>query len=813
VLRACLATVLALTVSLAAPAIAGAAIYVADDTADTPVGQGCGSFAGCSLREAITSANADPGADTIHILAGTYTLTTPEQLEVTDDLTIRRVGAGAVTIDAGGDSRVLGAVGAGTELLLHNLTVRGGAVTDTPAQGGGIRAEGPLDLQGVVVEDNSVTSPAGSAVGAGVYAAGAATIADSSIRDNLALASSSAEGGGLLALGSTSLVNVDILDNRAQSTGGAGQGGGVRALGSLLLSVSRVERNTAQSAGVSAAYGGGISAAGPSFAVQQSVVRQNTATGPTAQGGGFRRNGGTTTEVTGSRVTDNLATGGTTTGGGGAFVAPSATVTGSTFDNNDAVATAAGGGATGGGMFVEPGATVQMADSTVAANTVRADGTGNSALGGGLFVGSSGTTLTGVTVSGNFATGNGSAGEVAGGGVAAAGVAQALTATGSIVSGNLQPDPSADCANATLTSGGGNVVNQVDGATGCAYAAGTDDAVTGAPGLDPLDTYGGLTPTMRLTASSPALDRYSGGSCPAADQRGVARPQGPACDAGAFEARPATVTPDTAALSFGTHAVGATSAPQTLTLSNGGDLPASGLVLALGGAHPGDFGLSGSTCAATLGAQSSCTVAFRFAPLAAGARAATVTGPDAPVALDGTGTGAHAPHGGPAPVCDELGEAIAFDAHATFALRCSATVWHWQIVDAPQHGHLSTIDREGHVRYTPDRGFSGFDAFRYRAVGPGGASDPAIARVTVGPAPTPAAPPRPPVVVDPAPACSVPELVGRKVRVARALVRERCAGARLDVTRRGKAPRRIARQTPAAGTPLRAGATVTVVAR
>ena len=54
------------------------------------------------------------------------------------------------------------------------------------------------------------------------------------------------------------------------------------------------------------------------------------------------------------------------------------------------------------------------------------------------------------------------------------------------------------------------------------------------PLVAPLAANGGSTWTMALLPASPAIDRGSA-SCPATDQRGVARPQGPACDSGAFE--------------------------------------------------------------------------------------------------------------------------------------------------------------------------------------------------------------------------------------------------------------------------------------
>ncbi len=55
------------------------------------------------------------------------------------------------------------------------------------------------------------------------------------------------------------------------------------------------------------------------------------------------------------------------------------------------------------------------------------------------------------------------------------------------------------------------------------------------PMLGPLANNGGPTLTMALLPGSPAIDAGSAVGAPAADQRGVARPQGPGVDIGAFE--------------------------------------------------------------------------------------------------------------------------------------------------------------------------------------------------------------------------------------------------------------------------------------
>src|SRR5215216_4717200 len=96
----------------AAPA-AYAATYSVTKTADTAVGA-CDSD--CSLREAIIAANAAPGADTITLPAGTFTLTragagedaaATGDLDIAGDLTIAGKGAGTTIIDGGGIDRVV----------------------------------------------------------------------------------------------------------------------------------------------------------------------------------------------------------------------------------------------------------------------------------------------------------------------------------------------------------------------------------------------------------------------------------------------------------------------------------------------------------------------------------------------------------------------------------------------------------------------------------------------------------------------------------------------------------------------------------
>lgn len=70
-------------------------------------------------------------------------------------------------------------------------------------------------------------------------------------------------------------------------------------------------------------------------------------------------------------------------------------------------------------------------------------------------------------------------------------------------------------------------------------ACGTDGGgnLDADPLLGALGTYSGATQTLPLLPGSAAIDMGNDMSCPATDQRGVARPQGAGCDMGAYESR------------------------------------------------------------------------------------------------------------------------------------------------------------------------------------------------------------------------------------------------------------------------------------
>jgi hypothetical protein len=115
-----------------------------------------------------------------------------------------------------------------------------------------------------------------------------------------------------------------------------------------------------------------------------------------------------------------------------------------------------------------------------------------------------------------------------------------MTLENTIVAGNTAGSAPSNCA----VAGGpiASMGHDIESSNSCGFTAAGDHVNTD-PVLGPLRNNGGPTPTQALSAGSPAIDAGDTARCASTDQRGVARPQGPACDIGAFElASPAATT-------------------------------------------------------------------------------------------------------------------------------------------------------------------------------------------------------------------------------------------------------------------------------
>jgi beta-glucanase (GH16 family) len=257
--------------------------------------------------------------------------------------------------------------------------------------------------------------------------------------------------------------------------------------------------------------------------LERSVVTGN-AVGASANdfwkgGGGIYSGQNSTLNVIDSTVSNNRTT---LVDGGGiyAFFNSAVRIENSTVSGNVA-------GNVGGGIRMLGNATI--VNSTLSGNTSSAW------FGGALFHTDGVANLVNSTVTANLAPAPANAALFVGTFTAANAT---LNVTNSIVAENadLDGNPGTGCFVApfgsgvvTLTSGGANVFTDPT----CAPVA--SDQVASAAGVAPLAANGGPTLTHALNPGSPALDAANPASCPATDQRGVARPQGAGCDAGSVE--------------------------------------------------------------------------------------------------------------------------------------------------------------------------------------------------------------------------------------------------------------------------------------
>jgi hypothetical protein len=85
-----------------------------------------------------------------------------------------------------------------------------------------------------------------------------------------------------------------------------------------------------------------------------------------------------------------------------------------------------------------------------------------------------------------------------------------------------------------VTSGGHNLYTDL---TGCTWATSAGDVGVADAKLGELGSHGGPTQTIPLQSGSSAIGLAPVAVCDGltVDQRGVKRPQGPKCDAGAYE--------------------------------------------------------------------------------------------------------------------------------------------------------------------------------------------------------------------------------------------------------------------------------------
>ncbi len=447
-----------------------------------------------------------------------------------------------------------GALTVGNSTLNNNIAGGYGS-------GGGIYSLGTLTVSNSTFTGNFV---AGLTPGGGISSAGTATITSSTFSGNRAQ-----EGGGIANVGAMTVSGSVLGTNTAAYGGGIHNGGTLTLTNSTLSGNSALggdgggiySNGTATSiihstlSGNSATNGGAIFNKQGTLTVTDSTITGNTAVHSSSfgDGGGIHNNTNGTVTVTASNLSGNSAS----AFGGGIFSAGTLTVASSTLSTNSAPdgggisntgtltvtsstlngnsATHDGGGISNGFSILvgvipwNSGGTLTLTNATIGVNSA-----GNK--GGGIANSGDGTvTLTNATLSSNTAP------SASGGGISNTG--GATTLTNSIVGGST----GGNCSG-SVTNGGNNLD---DGAT-CGFGSANNSLSSTNPLFDSaLTDNGGPTQTIALRAGSPAIDHGSASVCAQTgagkvnnlDQRGRTRPQGGACDMGAYEAGPAYVSP------------------------------------------------------------------------------------------------------------------------------------------------------------------------------------------------------------------------------------------------------------------------------
>jgi hypothetical protein len=318
----------------------------------------------------------------------------------------------------------------------------------------------------------------------------------------LTRSNSHTQGGAIANRGTLTVINSTITGNSTTT-----EGGGIGNKGGTLTVI-----NSTISGNIAWFDGGGIASFDGSVIVINSTISGNSAD----FGGGGILNDGTLT-ITASTISNNSANSGGGINNSGLLIITASTISSNTAGN-------------GGGIYNERDGKLTSINNTFSGN--RANG-----LGGGGIDNYSGTlNLINNTFSGNSAS-------------AGSGIYHQtgwLYMVNTILSSNLPSGHDCllvgDVYENWMSPAIGNNLIESTGEGACRIPADSNGNILGQTAqLGPLQDNGGPTLTHAPLAGSPALNAGNNTVCadPATvnnlDQRGVTRPQGEACDIGAFE--------------------------------------------------------------------------------------------------------------------------------------------------------------------------------------------------------------------------------------------------------------------------------------
>ncbi len=578
--------VLAVVITFLVPSITNAATFAVTTTADTQdssPGNGiCADSGGnCSLRAAISEANALAGDDVITLPAGTYTQALVSandnanaggDWDIAGNLTINGAGAATTIIQANA------APGVATErvvdirsgvVVINGLTIQNGrfnGTMTTSTRGAGVQNLADLTLSNVIVRDNRVNSTSGNSIAAGVHNEGTALkLISTTVTSNLnnRVSGGSAFGGGVTSISAATITITDssITGNTVTSqSGGFGFGAGLylENVFNVTATNSRFDNNTGS--GTSGSNGSGVRAlsnigAAVFTATNCTFSGNSGAAGTNNQGQGIQFFTTTSAAGTLTATLDRVSINGNTGNGPGMGInatltggAMNLTVRDTTISNNT-------GGSNGGGMLVSnfggisgSTGTFNFVNSTISGNSVIGSG-GGFALEQPVAAAAISVNFDYCTVANNTANSDNSGTESGGGLIRASGT---LNLKNSIVADNLVgTGGSGPDISGTITSQDYNHIENVAGGTFTPLA----NDVTGTdPSLGPLANNGGSTLTHLPAPASPVTDAIPNGvsecgTTITSSQNGNTRPSDTGCEKGAAERSPLVPTAAEASIS------------------------------------------------------------------------------------------------------------------------------------------------------------------------------------------------------------------------------------------------------------------------
>ena len=476
----------------------------------------------------------------------TIPITSPLVTSATRDIVID--GKGLITLDGGGVTRILEKPftpgshidkTSGNDLVIQNMRFINGrapAATktqDDKARGGAIWVTSPgtrLHIINSVFENNRTTSITDEDNQGGAIYAG--NIYETIIVGSVFVNNEAGNGGafGGIATG-LQVFNSRFGNNRASDStpGGIVRGhGGALHLDGVSNSFNPITSNTIDICGSifennSATRGGGAI---------KVTISDNLNTKATYARSTF----------TGNRVLDAPPAEGH---GGAIYHIEDDWAGGSNEDNIDIRESTFNGNYApkqGGGVWMTLNGRGRVINSTFFSNRAATAGTNIIGQGGGLIISRGTIDIGHVTFAKNFAT-------FQGGAVFASNQASVTLISSIFYDNRLDPTHTNPVTteyqgyhtNRPLTNGGGNI--QFPRTKAPDFNNDINNLITSPasailfqdPQLAPLANNGGPAPTMAIAASSPAVNHAAAATCPSIDQRGVSRPQGSGCDAGAYE--------------------------------------------------------------------------------------------------------------------------------------------------------------------------------------------------------------------------------------------------------------------------------------